>query len=252
MSTVPVIFDIETGPLPLEVLRDIVPAFDPPAHPGEFDPRNVKYGNAKKDDKRLEILEAAKVKHAEAIERYSADLEQAERTYWAEVEAKAALSALTGEVLAIGYRGDKVILDFVGERSESMLLVKFWTMYKTLRTAGRKMVGFNINGFDIPFLVQRSWVNGVPVPDTVFTGPQRYLEQTFVDLMKVWSGGAWGTFGKLDTIARALNVGAKTPGVHGGDFARLFRDPETTQSALDYLANDLDMTFGVAERLGVA
>lgn len=249
--SVPVIFDIETGALPIETLRQVVPAFEPPKHPGEFNEKNVKLGNATKPETIAKKIDEARAKHADAIERYSLDLEQAEAKYWEEVLDKAALSALTGEVLAIGYRGEKVTIDFQGDRSEAMMLATFWKQYKSLRSVGRKMVGFNIGGFDMPFIVQRSWILGIPVPDSVFIGPQRYLDQTFIDLMKLWSAGQWGAFTKLDTICKCLGIPGKPEGISGGDFARLFRDPETQQQAIDYLNNDLDMTFGVAERLGV-
>ena len=42
-----VIWDIETGPLPLETVAKFKP-FQPPAHPGEFSEANVKLGTAKK------------------------------------------------------------------------------------------------------------------------------------------------------------------------------------------------------------
>jgi hypothetical protein len=249
--SVPVIFDIETGPLPMDVIRKIVPPFEPPKHPGEFDERNVKLGNATKPETVAKKIEDARLKHRDALERYSLDVEQAEEQYWADVEAKAALDAMTGEVLAIGYRGEKVVIDFQGERSEAMLLNKFWNQYKNLRSSSRRMVGWNIAGFDIPFLVKRSWIVGVVVPDCVFSGPQRYLDQTFIDLMKIWSAGQWNAFTKLDTACRCLGVPGKPDGINGGDFARLFRNPETRHLALDYLGNDLEMTFGVAERVGV-
>jgi len=246
------IFDIETGALPLEKLKTICPPFSAPPHPGEFNPGSVKYGNAKKEDKRAEILEAAKAKHADACESYSIDVRYAEANYWAEIQDKGALSALTGEVLAIGYKSTKVAIDFVDEENtEAGLLARFWRQYQTIRSTNRKMVGFNISGFDIPFIVQRSWLLGIPVPDSVFSGPQRYLEPVFIDLMKFWSAGAWGNVAKLTVIAQAMGVGAKPEGINGGDFARLFRNPETRDVAIDYLNNDLEITFGVAERLGV-
>ena len=47
-----VIFDIETGPLPIERIKEILPPFDPESlgnPPGEFDPKSVKTGNLKDD-----------------------------------------------------------------------------------------------------------------------------------------------------------------------------------------------------------
>jgi hypothetical protein len=254
--SVPVIFDIETGPLPMEQLRKVVSPFEPPKHPGEFDPRTVKYGQAKKDDVRAEILKKAEAKHAEAVASYEADAEKAESEYWAKVEADAALSAITGQVLVIGYRGERVFIDGVGDFgdkvvTEQMLLVRFWNQYRKLRADQRSMIGFNIAGFDVPFIVQRSWILGIPVPETLFTGPQRYLDQTFVDMYKIWKAGNFQGGAKLDEIAKACGVGGKPDGISGADFHRLYANPDTRPLAIEYSANDLDMSWNIAERMGL-
>lgn len=252
---IPVIFDIETGPLPDEQLRAIMPAFDAGSikHPGEFDPKAVKVANLKDPAKIAAKIEAEAQKHADAVESFDADMKAAEASYWSDISSKAALSALTGQVLAIGYEGQKQILDYVGDESdESALLRKFWSQYRNLRKGSRQMIGYNIAYFDIPFLMQRSWLLGVPVPDTVYTLPGRYLEPTFVDIAQAWSGSARNGFVKLDTIAKAFGIPGKPNGINGGDFARLFNNPETQQVALDYLAGDLQMTVTIAERIGLA
>lgn len=253
MST-PVIFDIETGPLPDEQLRKIIPPFDrntfPP--PRDFDPSTIKYGNLG-EAKRAEKLQAEQKKHADAVQNYAADLAAKQYEYWAEATSKAALSALTGEVLAIGYRGEKRLIDCVGDETpEAALLARFWSQYRNLRKAGRKMVGYNIAFFDVPFLVQRSWLHGVAVPDTVFTHPGRYLDPTYIDLAQVWSGSARNGFVKLDTIAKAFGLDGKPDGINGGDFARLFHNPDTRHEAIAYLEGDIDMTYEIAVRVGVA
>jgi hypothetical protein len=167
-------------------------------------------------------------------------------------------SALTGEVLAIGYLGAKEAIDCVGENSkgeivtERTLLTRFWSQYRALRKDGRKLIGYSIAFFDIPFMVQRSWILDVSVPDTVFTFPSRYLEPTFIDLAQIWSASARGQFVKLDTICKAMGIPGKPDGINGGDFARLFHDPSTRDEAIDYLSGDLRMTLAVAHRVGLA
>ncbi len=249
--SMPVIFDIETGPLPTETLRAVCAPFSPPPHPGEFSEKAVKLGNATKPETIAKKIEEARAKHAEAVANYSLDVADLETAYWSKIENEAALSALTGQVLAIGYRGNKIAIDHVDGRSEPELLTKFWTQYATIRKAGRKMIGFCINDFDIPFLFQRSLILGVIAPDCLFSGPQRYLDQTFIDLAKVWSAGKWGSFTKLDLICRAMGIPGKPAGINGGDFARLYADPETRPDAIEYLVNDLNMTWCVAERVGL-
>lgn len=251
--TVPLIFDIETGPAPLDELKCLLDPFDPesvPKPPAEFDPSSVKTGNLKDESKIAAKVESARREHAESLADYERKVAAAESAYWEDIVGRAALSSTTGRVLAIGYRGEKVMIDSVADREERDLLARFWRQFLRCRESGRKMVGYNIAGFDVPFLAQRSWILGVQVPPSVFT-PGGWLDSTFVDLMRAWSAGARNGFAKLDIVCRACGIGGKTEGISGADFAGLFLDPESRHVAIEYLERDLEMTAGLAERFGV-
>ena len=103
------VFDIETGALPLPELQKILPAYDPGSqkHPGEFDPKSVKLGNTKQEDLIQKKIEEARVKHEESVKQFESSLAGAEDRYWASIIEKAALSAITGQVVAIGYKSAK-------------------------------------------------------------------------------------------------------------------------------------------------
>jgi predicted PolB exonuclease-like 3'-5' exonuclease len=254
-----VIFDIETGPQPIEVLKQVSPPFRSSlSDPGRFDPSTVKYGNAKQEDKRAAILADSQAKHEAKVKAYFEALATEEPAYWADIQRGAALSAITGQVLAIGYRTlDKKVIHGVGETwtdgivmTERFLLEKFWETYKKMRSSSRPMVGFNIKGFDIPFLVRRSIIVSVPVPSSLFA-QGRYLDSIFLDLQEIWKVGEYQAKGTLDAICKACGIGAKTEGVDGGMFSELWSNPETRPKAKEYLVNDLDMTWALAERCGV-
>jgi hypothetical protein len=248
----PVIFDIETGSLPIERLKEIMPPFDPNSlgrHPGEFDPANVKLGNLKDQAKITAKIEDAAIKHAEAVVAFEAKAKTGEVDYWNGIESKAAFSALTAEVLAIGYNGKEAQIDARQGDDESQMLTRFWGQFVKCRNAGRRMVGFNIREFDLPFMIQRSFILGVDIPSSVMNG--RYLDATFIDLRDLWRASSINSVGSLDTICRACNLGAKPDGVNGADFGRLFRNPETRHEAISYLSNDLVITKLLSTRFGV-
>jgi len=162
-----------------------------------------------------------------------------------EWEAKCALSAITGKVLAIGWAwkdGQTLMLD-----DEETILRNFWKTYKSYLEDGHTLVGHNIKFFDLPFLKRRSLKYGIKP----LWGNQddRYYSQ-IKDTMLEW--GYEDNFSKkyasLDKLAKFFGVGAKTGS--GADFAKLYLGtPEEKQQAIDYLANDLLMTYGVAERM---
>lgn len=249
------IFDLETGALDDVTLAKLCPDFSPPPHPGDFDPAAVRYGNTKDADKRAAILADRQAAHALAVESYDKDCKLGAEQHFTNFKSSAALDPTTGRILAIGVQdadSGKCGIDD-GGGDEAVLIAKFWAKYVKCRAqvgGPRKMIGANIFGFDLPFLIRRSWILGVEVPASVRNG--RYFDQLFIDLRDVWlCGQRWNDCqSSLDVMARALNCGSKNG--HGADFARLwFGTGEERNLAVAYLRNDLAMTAAVAKRLGV-
>lgn len=246
------IFDIETGPLDDATLAALCPPFEPPPHPGQFDPASVKVGNLKDKDKIAEKVQAARDSHNAAAQGYDQHVATLRAGHFEDFRSKAALDATTGRVLAIGYRTPegKVAIDHA-DGDENKLIANFWTKQQKVRGQQRKLVGANVLAFDLPFLIRRSWILGVDVPASgVRNG--RYFDSCFVDLRELWLlGQRWGECpSSLDVMAKALGCGAKNG--QGGDFAKLwFGTADERQQAVAYLLNDLEMTAAVAAKLGV-
>lgn len=209
MSTL--IFDIETGALPRAEIAHLAPVFEAP-------------GNYK------DLEKIAAYIHGKEAEWYQS----------------AALSALSGRVLAIG------ILDahrpeesqFFASGNEAQDLIDFWSYIATeggyLKV---DLVGFNSNSFDLPFLIRRSWALGIRPPRELTQ--TRYLPSNCRDILDIWRCGNREDRVSLDRLAKFLGVGAKTG--NGADFASLWStDPV---SALAYLENDLRLTLACAEKL---
>lgn len=249
------IFDIETEPAPLDVLKRIMPPFDPDTipHPGEFDPGSVKTGNMKDAAKIAEKVNAAKLAHQQAVKNHSLDVIAAEDAYWAGIQEKAALNATTGCVVAIGYMNEsgKTIIHHALDMSEEGILMNFWELFSKCYKSDRQLVGFNSNNFDVPFIARRTWAYGRKIPRN-FVTPTGYLCQTFVDLLQLYQCGNRRDWVSLDQVCRAYGLQGKPDDCSGADFARLLRGTEEEkQAAINYLLGDLQMTSGLASRMGV-
>lgn len=110
----------------------------------------------------------------------------------------------------------------------------------------QKLVGFNSNSFDIPFLVRRSWKLGVSVPKSLFKvsyGRVR-LNANCIDMLDFWSFGTRDSI-KLRDLAKFLGVGEKTG--DGADFSGLYESDG--KSAIDYLRNDVLLTMRCARAI---
>ncbi|WP_321377000.1 ribonuclease H-like domain-containing protein [Trichococcus shcherbakoviae] len=239
-------FDIETGPLPWE---QVASQYSPPAAMLPWDDSMVKYGNAKDPAKRKEKYDQVKAAYEAELAKETQTLEAARLEWY----GKAALSPMTGRVLAIGIGNDDAagIIGTDGETEEE-ILAAFWEIYKKFHVENTgRLVGFNIKHFDVPFMVRRSWFHGIPVPESLIE-KGRYLSPTFIDLMIEWGVGGMEMV-KLDTLAKFFGIGGKPEGVDGGMFSTLWEsgNEESRKQAVDYLLNDIDMTWRLAERMGV-
>lgn len=158
------------------------------------------------------------------------------------LKRKAALDATTGHVLAIGLKdveGTR-ILDSINEEK---LLLDFWKIAELQEWRGGMMVGHNCLGFDLPFLMRRSWMLGIEFPRLT----------VIKDTMKVWGCGVYGETISLDRLSKALGVGGKSAGITGADFAWLWNgDEEDHNRARQYLTQDLELIWKCAVRLKVS
>lgn len=201
------ILDCETAALPEDQLALVKPDFQP----------------------------AKNLRDPEKIKADVAEKEQAWRD-------RAALSPLTGQILAIGLMdsidGKQAIL----EGTELQTLPLFWWHWGK----GGKFVGFNVREFDFRFAVTRSRLLDIPVPPDLFDG--RYWSKSIVDLMDVFCCYSRDTAGySLNAICKAMGLGEKNGS--GKDFARLYS--EDREKALEYLKMDLLLTAKLAARLGI-
>ncbi|MGE5280241.1 MAG: ribonuclease H-like domain-containing protein [Deltaproteobacteria bacterium] len=108
--------------------------------------------------------------------------------------------------------------EFVSAGTEKQLLEIFWARIAKVE----RFVTFNGRGFDCPFLLIRSAVNGVRPSKNLM--PDRYRSQAHIDLMEklTYLGAARRRY-SLHTWCRAFGIASsKEGGVTGGDVGGLF------------------------------
>lgn len=201
--------DIETIARPRAELEAIMPAFEAP-------------GNIK-DPVKIEAAIAAK------------------REKWI---ADAALDATTGSIAIIGMlTPDGAVMLRADAMTEADMLKQFWATQASAKF--NVIVGHNLRNFDMPFIIRRSFIHGIPVPMGVLH--HNRLTEKFVDTMELWAAGERGASISLDNLAKALGVGQKSGS--GADFGALWE--ANKDAAVEYCRHDLELTRRVAERMGL-
>jgi hypothetical protein len=202
------VFDCETGPASEDVLATVKPVFV--ANKTLKDP-----------------------------EKIAADL-AAKELDWRE---KAALDATTGMVLCIPVADGLASIDVIHAGDEKANIERFWNWLELRLARSEPVVGFNIFGFDLPFLYRRSWILGVEIPRMIRKG--RYWHEDLIDLMDVWKLGNYDQRISLDMLAKSLGLGEKTG--NGADFAALWASDR--EKAISYAKTDVELTRKCAERM---
>ena len=213
-----IFFDIETAPLMASEMNERLPEFKARAN--------------LKDEAKIE-----------------ADIKDKREKFFDE----AALSPFTGRVCAYGYAAaeDKkvTLIHYNGkEADEKVILTRFWNLYINTEDS---FVGFNINNFDLPFLIRRSYVWNITMPSDVYNPVYRRYGKRFIDMMDYWR--LTNHQERISLSNFAIHVGLKPKEESGKFFHEWIKgDEDDVKKAEDYLTNDVELTRSVYMRIGLA
>lgn len=162
----------------------------------------------------------------------------------AEAIASAALDPDYGKVLSIGMATEGGITVMVnktiypnapGAVEESAMLGTFW---QELAWTNGYCIGYNILGFDLPYLMRRSMALGVK--PTLFPNLAKFRTDPVTDLMAILYN--WGStpYKGLKTVAKLYRLPVECPDVDGSMVANM--DAETL---IKYQRSDVALTMSL-------
>jgi hypothetical protein len=155
--------------------------------------------------------------------------------------AEAALDPDTGRVAAVGIMGT---LDLApqaylaqGDVSERRLLTWAWGM---MARSNGNLVGYNLLGFDIPFMLRRSMALGIKPPMLPFMA--RYRMEPITDLYAILY--SWQPGKGLKAVCRMYGIHNALPELDGSQVAGM--DAATRRK---YVCNDVLLTAALFEKM---
>lgn len=164
--------------------------------------------------------------------RFQKELDQHQS--WQDVWQKcAALHAEFSRVLCISVgfknspkieKGQEVIpsaefrVKSIAEGDERQLLLKACEIL----LKQNHLIGHNIKGFDVPFLLRRLIVNNIPVPPVLNVLGLKPWEIPHSDTQEMWACGDFGGKISLDRMAYALGLPSPKTDISGADIAELW------------------------------
>ena len=218
MNRTCLVIDIETIPLPFDIISKLAPEFEAPSN--YTDP----------------------VKIAAAIDK--------KRLAWLD---DAALDPMTASVVVAGLAQVNL---------ETNSIEKQWAYCEDMEPGFGEsqliravtsdlldttcVTGYNITGFDLPFLLRRALLLGLTIPRfrNRFHGRWSWSDN-IQDLVELWQSGERGLPPKLDTLAKAFGLPPKLGS--GKDFPQMWKDDRN--KALTYNARDVEIESMLAMRM---
>lgn len=145
-----------------------------------------------------------------------------------------------GRLLCIGYAFDDGPVEaLVGDERE--MLVRFWELAREAEL----FVGHNVMEFDLPFIYQRSIVQGVR--PSVKLSFARYRSSPIYDTMKEWV--QWGRHSVgLEHLALALGIPTPKEGIDGSQVFEFYKAGRLDE-IVDYCKRDVATTRAVYKRM---
>lgn len=155
-------------------------------------------------------------------------------TAW-EQGTDAALKAVTGEVLMVGYTYGTEYRNFLNtdEISEAEIIGSIWKQIPE----PINIVGHGNLNFDIPFLLRRSLIHGVRFPHWILEDLNQYRPKLIHDTMRYWGFGDRRYYVKLEVLCGAFGIKVKESEVTGADFYKWFAMDR--EKAIEYNRQDV-------------
>jgi len=158
-------------------------------------------------------------------------------------ERKKLLNPIDSKIIAIGIkrRGNDPIV--FHSKDEKQMLGDFWLELSAFRKGdfSNKIVGFNIKGFDLPFLVTRSFMHEVTIAPFVL--------KDVIDLRESLSAFKYGKLrGKLKDFAQYIKNLEVLDDIDGEKVAEEYW-AGNIDKILEYLKKDLEITEAIYNRV---
>ena len=121
----------------------------------------------------------------------------------------------------------------------------------TIRNPEARLVTWNGNGFDMPFLYRRAMILGVS-PSYIGAPPlsawtKKYGNDKHIDMMHIWCGDTGNKFASLESVASAI-LGEGKNEHDFAEFPAMMQTPEGRAKIGEYCLQDTRLTFKLYEK----
>jgi predicted PolB exonuclease-like 3'-5' exonuclease len=170
---------------------------------------------------------------------------------------KSPLYSEYGKIVVIscgGFKDDKVVtISFSSVYDEAEIINNFFTFInkKIEKNTSTCIIGYNINTFDVPFIIKRAFANNItkiPFIFRIFDKKPWELSAKFKDIFVLWQMNT-RNFVSLDAVAACLGLETHKNTMDGSMVGSTFHKEKNLQKIVDYCEMDVVLTGKVMKRL---
>lgn len=173
-------------------------------------------------------------------------------------EQEASKVALFSKIICISvsiYDGEETISKSFTDSDESVLLFKFLKTVKSLISQGfHYVIGYNIKGFDIPFVLKRSIINGIKysnIPKIFQIKDAKPWDMKYIlDMKDWWCMGSFMLAETLDECCTSLGIDSPKDKISGADIYYYYYKKKCDISEIsEYCEKDSKVCIEIMQRL---
>ncbi len=137
---------------------------------------------------------------------------------------------------------------FYGQDEKQIMEEFISTLFAVFSKApALRLVGFNIKGFDIPYICKKAMKYGIQIPRQLHLQNVKPWDNCLLDLSDVWKFGGWNG-AKLGVVCHELNIPSPKEELAGGEVSQTFWRGDL-DLIMEYCERDVLATANVLLRL---
>lgn len=158
-----------------------------------------------------------------------------------------------GRIVSVGMAfikpDNSISIDAIDGEDEKDILLRTQKIFNKVENSGLVICGYNIKGFDIPWLFKKLCMYGLEVPNNLNTFGKKPWEVKNVDIAEVWKSTNWESvpFGE---VAYSLGISSPKSGeIEGKNVHKHYWENKNIKGISEYCKKDVMTLVKICEKL---
>lgn len=166
---------------------------------------------------------------------------------------KATLLPEFGKIICMSFgmfSDDKKHIMSIVEDDEKELMIRIAKVFNKASQTKKRLCGFNIKYFDIPWIVRKFYKYNIEIPRSINFFGIKPWEMNMIDLLELWKGTSKYSV-TLDEMAYDLNIESPKKIISGENVHDYYWNKKDIKTIMNYCESDINCMIQIAEKLNL-